>query len=91
MKPNIIVILTDQQRTDTLGCYGNSLVQTPHLDALTRNGVRFERAYCAPLCTPSRVSIQCRAYPHRHGVVALWGEIPNERYGPVPGWRQPSS
>ncbi|MEM7132227.1 MAG: sulfatase-like hydrolase/transferase [Chloroflexota bacterium] len=91
MKPNIIVILTDQQRADTLGCYGNRLVQTPHLDALAHNGVRFERAYCAtPLCTPSRVSIQCGAYPHRHGIVDLWSEVPNERYGPVPGWTQPS-
>ncbi|MBV7333726.1 sulfatase-like hydrolase/transferase [Chloroflexi bacterium TSY] len=56
MKPNIIVILTDQQRADTLGCYGNSFVQTPHLDALAHNGIRFERAYCAtPLCTPIRI------------------------------------
>ena len=84
MKPNIIVILTDQQRADTLGCYGNPTVRTPNLDALAEDGVRFERAYCAtPLCTPARVSIQTGAYPHRHGIVDLWGEIPNERTGPV--------
>ena len=90
LKPNIVVILTDQQRADTLGCYGNSLVRTPHLDSLANNGVRFDRAYCAtPLCTPARVSIQCGAYPHRHGIVDLWGEIPNEQTGPVPGWNHP--
>ena len=91
MRPNIIVILTDQQRADTLGCYGNPTVRTPNLDALAEDGVCFERAYCsAPLCTPARVSIQTGAYPHRHGIVDLWGEVPNEQTGPVPGWHHPS-
>ena len=89
-RPNIVVILTDQQRADTLGCYGNRVARTPHLDALAHSGVRFDRAYCAtPLCTPSRASILSGAYPHRHGLVDLWSEIPDERYGPIPGWRQP--
>ena len=54
-RPNVLVIITDQQRADMLSCTGNPFVKTPNLDSLARNGARFERAYCAnPVCTPSR-------------------------------------
>ncbi len=43
--PNIIFLLTDDQRWDTLGCYGNKIIHTPHLDALSQNGVTFDRAF----------------------------------------------
>ena len=43
--PNILWLCTDQQRKDTLGCYGNQFVHTPNLDRLAKMGVRFERAY----------------------------------------------
>ena len=43
---NILFILTDQQRRDSLGCYGNEVCRTPHLDALAREGVVFDRAFC---------------------------------------------
>jgi arylsulfatase A-like enzyme len=57
-QPNILVIITDQQRADMLGCAGNSYVKTPNLDGLARNGARFERAYCAnPVCVPSRFTM----------------------------------
>lgn len=62
--PNILWICTDQQRFDTLGCYGNEWVRTPHLDALAASGTLFERAYCQnPLCTPSRASFLTGRYP----------------------------
>ena len=92
MPPNIVLFLTDQQRPDTLGCYGNPVVQTPHLDQLAESGVRFERAYCpSPLCTPSRASIWSGVLPHRHGLVDLWSDPTNERFGPIPGWPAPSA
>jgi choline-sulfatase len=63
-RPNVLWISTDQQRWDTLGCYGNPYVRTPNLDALGERGVVFEHAYCqAPVCTPSRASFLTGRYP----------------------------
>lgn len=63
-RPNLLWICTDQQRWDTLGCYGNSLVRSPHIDALARGGALFESAYCqSPICTPSRGSFLTGRYP----------------------------
>lgn len=63
-RPNILWICTDQQRFDTLGCYGNPLVRSPRIDALAGSGFRFDRAYCQnPLCTPSRASFLTGRYP----------------------------
>jgi arylsulfatase A-like enzyme len=68
-RPNILLILTDQQRCDTLSCYGSSFTSTPNLDRLASEGILFTRAYCAaPLCTPSRASIFTGQYQSRHGV-----------------------
>jgi hypothetical protein len=53
-RPNILFILTDDQGWTTLGCYGNTLAPTPHLDALARDGVKFTDAYVMPQCTPTR-------------------------------------
>jgi len=62
-KPNVLWICTDQQRTDTLGCYGNSMVSTPNIDKLAAWGVLFEQAYCqSPVCTPSRASFMTGRY-----------------------------
>ena len=62
--PNILWICSDQQRFDTLGCYGNPYVKTPNLDNLAREGVLFEHAYSqSPVCTPSRASFLTGRYP----------------------------
>ncbi|TBL80455.1 sulfatase [Paenibacillus thalictri] len=63
-KPNILWICTDQQRFDTMGCYGNTSVRTPNIDKLAENGVLFENAFCqATVCTPSRASFLTGRYP----------------------------
>lgn len=68
-RPNILIFITDQQRADHLGCAGNSVIQTPHLDALAHQGVRFERAYVAnPLCQPARATLFTGLTPRGHGV-----------------------
>ncbi len=70
-RPNILLITTDQQRADMLGCYGNPVIQTPNIDRLAAEGARFERAYVAnPLCMPSRASIMTGQFPSAHRVYA---------------------
>lgn len=67
-KPNILVIIVDQHRADCIGAYGNREVRTPHIDALTRDGVRYENCFCAfPVCTPSRYTMFSGMYVHDHG------------------------
>jgi arylsulfatase len=69
-RPNLLFIFTDQQRADTLGCYGNPLVQTPHLDRLASTATTFEHAYVAqPVCTPSRATLLTGWWPHAHGCI----------------------
>ncbi len=68
-RPNILLILTDQHRYDTLGCYGAEICQTPHLDGLAARGVRFDRAYTATVpCSPSRAALFTGVYPHKNHV-----------------------
>jgi len=63
-QPNILWICTDQQRFDTLGCYGNSFVRTPNVDRLAGEGVLFEQCYSqSPICTPSRAGFLTGRYP----------------------------
>ncbi len=68
-RPNIILIMTDQQRYDTIGALGFPYMRTPHLDRLAREGLVFEQCYCtAPSCVPSRASFFNAQYPHTLGV-----------------------
>jgi len=67
-RPNIIFLLTDDQRLDALGCAGNSIIQTPNMDFLANNGTRFENAYVTtPICAASRASIFTGLYERTHG------------------------
>jgi arylsulfatase len=76
-RPNIVFICTDQQRYDTLGCYGNPHIQTPHLDQLASEGVLFEQCYVqSPVCAPSRASLVTGMYPHAHGLWANGVALP---------------
>ncbi len=69
-RPNFVVILTDQQRRDSLGCYGNSVADTPNIDALAERGVLFENAFTANLiCSPSRASLLTGRMPRTHGLL----------------------
>lgn len=67
-KPNIIVLFSDQQRWDTLGCYGQKLPISPNLDRMAEEGVRYEHAFtCQPVCGPVRASLQTVKYPTQVG------------------------
>lgn len=68
MPKQFIMIMTDTQRTDMLGCYGNSGMVTPCIDSLCENGIRFDKAYTAqPVCGPARSTLFTGLYPHSNG------------------------
>jgi arylsulfatase A-like enzyme len=68
-RPNIILIITDQQRYDTIAALGFPYMDTPHMDRLVREGVAFENCFVsAPLCVPARASLFTGQYPHTTGV-----------------------
>ena len=67
-QPNILFIFTDQQRADTMACYGNDLIETPNLNSLAAGSFVFENGYVSsPICTPSRSTILTGLWPHVNG------------------------
>jgi arylsulfatase A-like enzyme len=67
-KPNLVLFLPDQQRADTVSCYGGAKVHAPNLNKLASESVVFERAYVThPVCTPSRSSLMTGTWPHING------------------------
>ena len=78
-KPNILLLMADQWRGDTLGAAGNKIVKTPHLDQLARDGALFNAAYSStPSCTPARAALLTGLSPWHHGQLG-YGAI-NEHY-----------
>ncbi|MGE3315928.1 MAG: sulfatase [Planctomycetaceae bacterium] len=72
--PNIVLILADDLGWADLGCYGADLHETPHLDRLARDGMRFTNAYAsAPICSPTRAAIMTGQYPARLHMT-IWRE-----------------
>lgn len=69
MRPNILFLCTDQQRADSLGCYGQTTASTPHLDALAARGLMFDN-HLTPnqICCPSRGTMITGLYPRHHGM-----------------------
>src|SRR5688500_12848765 len=67
-KPNFLLIITDQQRCDHVGAYGNEVLRTPHIDSLASRGWVAERFYVAsPACMPNRASLMTGRLPSLHG------------------------
>ena len=74
-RPNVLVIHTDQQSAWTIGAYGGTLVETPHIDSLAKQGAIFTNFFTnSALCTPSRGCFLTGRYPHRNG--AYTNDIP---------------
>ena len=78
-RPNVLVILTDDQRYDALGCAGHPFLRTPHLDRLAAEGARFANAFVTTsLCSPSRASLLSGLYAHRHRILNNFTDFPND-------------
>jgi len=73
-RPNFVIVMTDDQGYGDVGYRGNSNVQTPNLDDMSRNGLRLDRFYTAPVCSPTRAGVITGRYPTRTGVFS-WGHI----------------
>lgn len=80
---NVLLLLTDQWRHDALGCAGNPLAHTPHLDRLAEGAARFTCAFTpTPLCSPARASLLTGRWPHQTGVTDNFG-VGATRQGPL--------
>ena len=69
--PNILLIMTDDQGYGDLGCHGNEKIDTPVLDRLASQSVRFDRFFVSPYCTPTRAALMTGRYPLRTGAAAV--------------------
>lgn len=79
-RPNVVVILTDDQGYQDLGCYGSPLIKTPNIDKMANEGCKFTSFYAASfICTPSRIGLLTGRYPQRVGVNIAY--FPDDKTG----------
>src|SRR2546429_6422231 len=80
-RPNIVVILADDMGYSDIGCYGSE-IETPNIDRLASNGVRFTQFYNTSRCCPTRAALLTGLYPHQAGM----GHMTNTNLD-LPGYR----
>ena len=91
LKPNIIVVLADDLGWSDLSCYGNTAIQTPHLDRLAAEGISFGSFYVTPICSPSRCALITGQYPPRWRITSfLYDRQMNEQRG-MEHWLDPEA
>lgn len=85
-RPNFVFILSDDLAQGDVGCYGQQLIQTPHLDQLASEGTMFTQAYCGTtVCAPSRASLMTGLHSGHCPIRANWEIAPGEGQLPLPG------
>jgi N-sulfoglucosamine sulfohydrolase len=78
--PNFIFFISDDMSQEDFGCYGHPSIQTPHIDALAAEGMRFDNAYLTTSsCSPSRCSMITGRYPHNTGAPELHSRLPDDQ------------
>lgn len=80
-RPNVLIIMTDDMGYSDIGCFGSE-INTPNLDNLANNGLKFTSFYNTPRCSPSRASLMTGVYPHQAGM----GRLASTRSFPEPGF-----
>jgi len=76
-KPNFLFIITDQHRADHIGSYGNTVVQTPNIDAISKKGLSFDKFYVScPICMPNRATLMTGRMPSVNGVLTNGLSLP---------------
>jgi arylsulfatase A-like enzyme len=80
-RPNLILLLTDDQRWDAMGCMGNSIIRTPNLDRLASEGILFTNNFCTTsICMSSRASIFTGMYTRRHQINSFAQPLPDNLF-----------
>ena len=79
-RPNVIIVMADDMGWSDIGCYGSE-IETPNLDRLAKNGLRFTQFYNTGRCCPTRASLLTGTYPHQAGI----GHMMNDRN--LPGYK----
>jgi len=75
-RPHVLILMTDQQRADSLGCAGHPILKTRNIDRIALEGTRFTQATTAsPLCMPARASFATSRFPHNHGMWKNAGKL----------------
>lgn len=78
-RPNVVFVLTDDQRADAMSCAGHAFLRTPNMDRIAAEGARFTNAFVTTsLCSPSRASILSGLYAHAHGVSNNFTDYPSD-------------
>ena len=73
-RPNVVLVITDDQGYGEMGCSGNPYIKTPNIDRFSREAVQFEDFHVSPLCAPTRGALLTGHRPLRNGVWATcWG------------------
>lgn len=86
-RPNIVIILADDLGFSDIGCYGGE-IETPNLDRLAANGLRFTQFYTAARCCPTRAALLTGLYPHQAGIGHMTSEDVQQRFDlGHPGYR----
>src|SRR5215510_9740734 len=84
-KPNVIVFLADDLGWADLGCYGSTFYETPNLDRMASQGMRFTQAYATcPVCSPSRAAYMTGRWPQRTGITDFIGAAQPDK------WKRPT-
>src|SRR5690554_4415757 len=73
-RPNIVIVMADDMGFSDLGCYGSE-IETPHLDALAENGLRFTQFYNTSRCCPTRAALLTGLYQHQAGLGHMTGDF----------------
>ncbi|MGB1128452.1 MAG: sulfatase [Haloferula sp.] len=90
-QPNIILFLVDDMGWTDCGAYGSKYYETPNVDRLAAESMRFTQAYAHPLCSPSRASIMTGQEEARHGITSAHGHLEPEPWGPQVYQENPSA
>ena len=84
-KPNIILILADDLGYGDVGCYGSEIINTPHIDALAKGGMRFTDFHSnGPMCSPTRAAVLTGRYQQRCGIEGVLSVKSNRDTGMAP-------
>lgn len=91
-RPNIVLVFIDDMGWGDFSCFGNTEATTANIDALAKEGIRFQQFYVnSPICSPSRVAISTGQYPHRHRITSYLASGKANRKRGIVDWLDPAA